>query len=99
MRRRLLKTLMVSLSAGLLLTGCGNSKPEVGSIKGYDKGEEYLSIWVHSIEDTDEGQAYKESVNTFNKKYNGFQHSKIKIVYYNKKRQEFLYRITSKFMS
>ena len=67
MRRRLLKTLMVSLSAGLLLTGCGNSKPEVGSIKGYDKGEEYLSIWVHSIEDTDEGQAYKESVNTFNK--------------------------------
>ena len=71
MRRRLLKTLMVSLSAGLLLTGCGNSKPEVGSIKGYDKGEEYLSIWVHSIEDTDEGQAYKESVNTFNKKYNG----------------------------
>lgn len=45
MRRRLLKTLMVSLSAGLLLTGCGNSKPEVGSIKGYDKGEEYLSIW------------------------------------------------------
>lgn len=34
MRRRLLKTLMVSLSAGLLLTGCGNSKPEVGSIKG-----------------------------------------------------------------
>ena len=71
MRRRLLKTLMVSLSAGPLLTGCGNSKPEVGSIKGYDKGEEYLSIWVHSIEDTDEGQAYKESVNTFNKKYNG----------------------------
>ena len=29
-----------------MLTGCGNSKPEVGSIKGYDKGEEYLSIWV-----------------------------------------------------
>lgn len=71
MCRRLLKTLMVSLSAGLLLTGCGSSKPEVGSIKGYDKGEEYLSIWVHSIEDTDEGQAYKESVNAFNKKYNG----------------------------
>ena len=44
MCRRGLKTLMVSLSAGLLLTGCGSSKPEVGSIKGYDKGEEYLSI-------------------------------------------------------
>ena len=40
-------------------------------VKGYDKGEEYLSIWVHSIEDTEEGQCYRKSVDAFNKKYDG----------------------------
>lgn len=34
-------------------------------------GEQYLSIWVHSIEDTPEGQVYRESVDSFNEKYNG----------------------------
>ena len=38
---------------------------------GYDEGEQYLSIWVHSIEDTPEGQVYRESVDSFNEKYNG----------------------------
>ena len=38
---------------------------------GYDEGEQYLSIWVHSIEDTLEGQVYRESVDSFNEKYNG----------------------------
>lgn len=71
MRARIFKSLIVPAVAALLLSGCGNSKPEVGSIKGYDKGEKYLSIWVHSIEDTDEGQAYKEAVESFNKTYNG----------------------------
>lgn len=71
MRGRILKTMLIPLATGLLLTGCGNSTPEAGSIKGYDEGEEYLSIWVHSIEDTDEGQAYKESVDAFNEKYDG----------------------------
>lgn len=54
----------------LSLTGC-NSEPEPGEIQGYDEGEEYLSIWVHSIEDTPEGQAYKQTVEKFNEHFNG----------------------------
>ena len=46
-------------------------QPQPGEVKGYDKGEEYLSIWVHSIEDTEEGQCYRKSVDAFNKKYDG----------------------------
>ena len=42
-----------------------------GDVAGYDEGEQYLSIWVHSIEDTPEGQVYRESVDSFNEKYNG----------------------------
>lgn len=53
------------------LTGCGKKIPQAGSIAGYDSGEEYLSIWVHTIEDTDEGEAYKQAVRTFNEAYNG----------------------------
>lgn len=53
------------------LTGCQKSTPKPGSIAGYDKGEQYLSIWVHSIEDTDEGRCYREAVNAFNKAYDG----------------------------
>ncbi len=32
----------------------GMSEKEVkpGDVAGYDEGEQYLSIWVHSIEDT-----------------------------------------------
>lgn len=57
---------------GLSLCGCSSTKTVApGSIKGYDKGEQYISIWVHSIEDTPEGHVYRESVNAFNKKYNG----------------------------
>lgn len=39
--------------------------------KGYDEGEQYLSLWVHIIEKLPEGQAYLESVNGFNEHYNG----------------------------
>jgi len=55
----------------LTTAGCQKSTPEAGSITGYDKGEKYLSIWVHSIEDTDEGRCYREAVNSFNKAYDG----------------------------
>lgn len=55
----------------MALTGCGDKQPQPGEVKGYDKGEEYLSIWVHSIEDTEEGQCYRKSVDAFNKKYDG----------------------------
>ena len=63
MRRRLLY-LTVTLFAAACLSGCQQKDPEPGDIAGYDEGEEYLSIWVHSIEDTEEGQAYKKSVET-----------------------------------
>lgn len=68
------KILSFALAGSLMLglTGCGQkSDPNPGSKKGYDEGEQYVSIWVHSIEDTDEGRAYRQSVNAFNKKYNG----------------------------
>lgn len=70
MKRRM----MVILAAGLLaagMTGCQKSTPKPGSIPGYDEGEQYLSIWVHSIEDTDEGRCYREAVDSFNEAYNG----------------------------
>ena len=63
---------ILSLSMLFFLSGCsGNSTPAPGSIDGYDEGEEYLSIWVHSIEDTEEGAVYRKSVESFNEKYNG----------------------------
>ena len=48
--------------AAACLSGCQQKDPKPGDVAGYDPGEEYLSIWVHSIEDTEEGQAYRESV-------------------------------------
>ena len=61
----------LSLVAGtLMLTGCAKTvKP--GDVRGYDNGEQYISMWVHTIEDTPEGSAYKKSVESFNEKYNG----------------------------
>lgn len=53
-----------------LTTGCSRTvKP--GEKAGYDEGEQYLSLWVHIIEETPEGQAYLESVNSFNEHYDG----------------------------
>lgn len=70
-----MKRTKLLLLAGLLtvvsFTGCQKKEVKPGDVAGYDEGEEYLSIWVHSIEDTPEGQVYRESVNSFNEKYNG----------------------------
>ena len=79
MKRRLLY-LTVTLFAAACLSGCQQKDPEPGDIAGYDEGEEYLSIWVHSIEDTEEGQAYKESVETFNEAYDGQYFADIEFV-------------------
>lgn len=70
MKKRMLAILAIGLLA-MSVTGCQKSTPKPGSISGYDKGEKYLSIWVHSIEDTEEGRCYKESVKAFNKAYDG----------------------------
>lgn len=59
------------LTAVMLLYGCHASDPKPGSISGYDEGEKYLSLWVHSIEDTDEGRVYRKSVEAFNEAYDG----------------------------
>ena len=66
MRKRLLILAGVLLATGCL-AGCQQKDPEPGEVAGYDEGEEYLSIWVHSIEDTEEGQAYRESVDSLTK--------------------------------
>ena len=55
--KKYLSLLLVSVFCLTALFGCGkNVKP--GDIDGYDEGETYLSIWVHIIEETPEGQAY-----------------------------------------
>ena len=69
--RRLPLAMLVSVLLVGSLTGCQGKKPDPGDVAGYDEGEQYLSIWVHSIEDTDEGKCYRESVEAFNEKYNG----------------------------
>lgn len=70
MGRRMTAVLTVGLLT-ISMTGCQSSVPKPGSISGYEEGEQYLSIWVHSIEDTEEGRCYRESVHAFNEAYNG----------------------------
>ncbi len=69
--KKLLIAVLLPVIMAILLPGCQGKRPEPGSVAGYDEGEQYLSIWVHSIEDTDEGRCYRESVDNFNEKYNG----------------------------
>lgn len=64
-------TLVALLISVFSLSGCSSKTPTPGSIEGFDEGEEYLSIWVHSIEDTSEGGVYRKSVESFNEKYDG----------------------------
>lgn len=61
--------LLAGLAIAVSLTGCQKKEVKPGDVAGYDEGEQYLSIWVHSIEDTPEGQVYRESVDSFNEKY------------------------------
>ena len=70
MKAKSLLCLVMSMAL-LSLTGCGQSRPDPGDVEGYDPGEEYLSIWVHCIEDTNEGGCYRDAVNRFNEKFNG----------------------------
>ena len=68
--KKYLSLLLVSVFFFSSFFGCGkNVKP--GDIDGYDEGETYLSIWVHIIEETPEGQAYLKSVQSFNEHFNG----------------------------
>ena len=62
MKKQLLFMTALSLLAGAVsLTGC-SKKVNPGDVQGYDEGEQYISMWVHTIEDTPEGEAYKQSL-------------------------------------
>ncbi len=78
--RRLWGFILISVLLVQTLTGCQGSKPSPDDIAGYDEGEQYLSIWVHSIEDTDEGRCYRESVEAFNEKYDGRYYADIEFI-------------------
>ena len=68
------KAISAGISALLLagyLTGCGKSEIQPGDVAGFDEGEILVSMWVHTIEDTPEGEAYKKSVRSFNENFNG----------------------------
>lgn len=67
------------LAAGCL-TGCHKKQALPGDVPGYDAGEQYLSLWVHTIEDTEEGEAYRQSVERFNEVYNGIYFADIEFV-------------------
>lgn len=70
MKKKLICSAAAISLAAFSLTGCTkNIKP--GDIAGFDEGEEYLSIWVHIIEETPEGEAYRQAVDSFNETYNG----------------------------
>ena len=79
MRKRLLCLAGVLFALGSL-TGCQKKDVRPGDIAGYDEGETYLSMWVHSIEETEEGQAYKASVESFNEEYDGTYFADIEFV-------------------
>lgn len=62
------------------LTGCQKRAVRPGDVPGFDQGETYLSIWVHSIEETEEGQVYRKAVDRFNEQYNGRYFANIEFV-------------------
>lgn len=69
------RTISAFLGAALCLgtislSGC-NAQPQPGDYEGFDEGEELITMWVHTVEDIDEGRVYKECADKFNEKYNG----------------------------
>lgn len=79
MKKLILESLVLLLVMGFL-TGCQGKTVSPGDVEGYDEGEEYLSLWVHTIEDTPEGEAYKKSVERFNEVYDGVYFADIEFI-------------------
>lgn len=79
MKRRLLG-MVALLTAAYCLTGCQKRDPLPGEVEGFDPGEQYLSIWVHSIEETEEGQVYRDAVERFNQAFDGKYFADIEFV-------------------
>lgn len=71
---------MAVLVCAFVVAGCHASIPKPEDVEGYEEGETYLSMWVHSIEDTEEGQCYRKSVEQFNEKYNGQYYAHIEFI-------------------
>ncbi len=72
---------MMGMLAGLsVLAGCQKKEIRAGDVAGYDEGERYLSIWVHSIEETEEGQVYQACVERFNEVYDGTYFADIEFI-------------------
>lgn len=78
MKKAVIGLTSLLLAAGL--TGCGRKQPSPGDVAGYDAGEIYISMWVHTIEDTPEGEAYKQSVEAFNEQFNGRYFAEIEFI-------------------
>ncbi|MDR3767611.1 MAG: sugar ABC transporter substrate-binding protein [Butyricicoccus sp.] len=79
MKKRLLG-ITALLAVICCLAGCQKKDPLPGEQEGFDPGEEYLSIWVHSIEDTEEGQVYRQAVDRFNEAFDGKYFADIEFV-------------------
>ncbi len=79
MKRIFLGTAVLVLTI-CFLTGCQKKEVSPGDVEGFDEGEEYLSMWVHTIEDTTEGEAYKKSVESFNEAYDGIYFADIEFI-------------------
>lgn len=78
--KRAVSIITASLLLASFITGCSQRIPQPGEIAGYDEGETYISMWVHTIEDTPEGEAYKQSVEQFNEKYNGIYFADVEFI-------------------
>lgn len=71
----------ILLCISLNLTACSFHNQDVSKeMNGYDDGEKLLTMWVHVIEDTTEGQAYKNSIERFNKTYDGQYYLSVEFV-------------------
>lgn len=79
MKKLILGSLILAFVT-VFLTGCQGKKVSPGDVEGYDEGEQYLSLWVHTIEDTPEGEAYKKSVDGFNEAYDGTYFADIEFI-------------------
>lgn len=71
---------VIALLTAACLAGCQKKEVSPGDVSGYDQGEQYLSIWVHTIEETPEGEAYKQSVSRFNEEFDGTYFADIEFI-------------------
>ena len=81
--RRMKKAVSAAVSILLIagcLGGCGKKDIQPGDVEGFDGGETLITMWVHTIEDTPEGEAYKKSVESFNEKFNGKYYADVEFI-------------------